>query len=104
MMVLRECGLAFALGAVLAALGGIAGSELMPMEPTYPERYLTPILAVVAVGGHGTLFGSFVAALLLGLIDTTAKYLMPEMSSIAFYLTMFAVLIVRPRGLFGHAH
>lgn len=97
-------GLAFSLGAVLAALGGIAGAEIMPMEPTYPERYLLVILAVVAVGGHGTLFGSFVAALLLGLVDTTAKYLLPDMSSIAFYLTMFAVLVVRPQGLFGHEH
>ena len=61
-------------------------------------------VVVVAVGGHGTLFGSFVAALLLGLVATTAKYLLPDMSSIAFYLTMFAVLVVRPQGLFGHEH
>lgn len=91
----------FAAGAGLAALGGIAGAELLPMEPAYASKYLVTFLAVVAVGGHGTLFGSFLAALLLGFVDTTVKYLVPELSSIAFFLTMFIVLMIRPQGLFG---
>ncbi|MDM0069703.1 branched-chain amino acid ABC transporter permease [Variovorax sp. J31P207] len=91
----------FAAGAGLAALGGIAGAELLPMEPAYASKYLVTFLAVVAVGGHGTLFGSFLAALLLGMVDTTMKYLVPQLSSIAFFATMFLVLLVRPNGLFG---
>jgi len=92
---------AFAIGAGLAALGGIAGAELLPMEANYPVKYLVLFLAVVAVGGQGTLFGTFLAAILLGVVDTAAKYLLPDIASISFYLTMLVVLAVRPLGLFG---
>lgn len=97
----RIYAIAFAAGAGLAALGGIAGAELLPMEPAYASKYLVIFLAVVAVGGHGTLLGSFLAALLLGTVDTATKYLLPQLSSIVFYLTMFLVLLIRPQGLFG---
>jgi branched-chain amino acid transport system permease protein len=93
--------LAFAIGAGLAALGGIAGAELLPMEANYPLKYLVLFLAVVAVGGQGTLFGTFLAALLLGLVDTASKYLLPDLASISFYLTMLLVLALRPQGLLG---
>ena len=92
---------AFAIGAGLAALGGIVGAELLPMEANYPVKYLVLFLAVVAVGGQGTLFGTFLAAILLGLVDTASKYLLPEIASVSFYLTMLLVLALRPQGLFG---
>ncbi len=92
---------AFALGAGLAALGGIAGTELLPMEANYPVKYLVLFLAVVAVGGQGTLFGTFLAAILLGVVETASKYLLPDIASISFYLTMLVVLALRPQGLFG---
>lgn len=97
----RVRALAFALGAGLAALGGISGAELLPIEPYYPLKYLVLFLAIVAVGGLGTTPGTFAAALLLGLAETTAKYLWPDAAAILFYLTMFIVLSIRPRGLFG---
>jgi branched-chain amino acid transport system permease protein len=90
----------FALGAGLAAIGGIAGAELLPMESTYAVKYLALFLAVVAVGGHGSVAGSLFAALLLGMVDTATKYLAPSLSSLSFYLTMFIVLVVWPNGLF----
>ena len=71
------------------------------MEANYPVKYLVLFLAVVAVGGQGTLFGTFLAAILLGLVDTASKYLLPEIASISFYLTMLLVLALRPQGLFG---
>ncbi|MNV14229.1 High-affinity branched-chain amino acid transport system permease protein LivH [compost metagenome] len=91
----------FVMGAALAALGGIAGAELLPMEPTYASKYLVILLAVVAVGGNGNLFGSFFAALLLGIVETSMKYMVPQLASAAFFLTMIIVLLVRPQGLFG---
>lgn len=97
----RVYAIAFCSGAALAALGGIVGAELLPMEASYASKYLVIFLAVVAVGGQGTLFGSFVAALLLGGVETATKYLLPQLSSVAFYLTMFLVLLIRPQGLFG---
>lgn len=99
----RVYTVAFALGAGLAALGGIAGAELMPMEPYYALKYLVQILAVVTVGGVGNIQGTFVAALLLALIETAAKYLWPEIASILLYLTMLLVLTWRPQGLFGRS-
>lgn len=97
----RVCAVAFALGAALAALGGIVGAELMPMEPQYPLKYLVAILAVVSVGGLGSHWGLLAAALLLGTVETTAKYFLPQAASILFYATMLAVLAWRPQGLFG---
>lgn len=92
---------AFAIGAALAGLGGIVGAELLPMEPLYPSRYLVLMLAVVAVSGHGSLAGAFVAALLLGMLSTAAKYVYPEYSSIVFFGLMFLMLKLRPNGVLG---
>ena len=97
----RVYQLGFMLGAALAAFGGILGAELLPLEPYYPLKYLVLVLAIVAVGGMGSVFGSFLAALVLGTVETAAKYLMPEIASIMFYLTMLVVLSWRPHGLLG---
>lgn len=90
---------AFMTGAALAGLGGIVGAELLPLEPNYPSRYLVIMLAVVAVSGHGNLFASFVASLLLGMSSTAAKYLYPEFSSLVFFGLMFFMLKLRPHGI-----
>lgn len=91
----------FALGASLAAIGGVVGAEILPIEPYYVIKYLVLVLAVVAVGGLGSVWGSFAAALLLGLIETAGKYLLPDLASILLYATMLVVLSWRPNGLFG---
>lgn len=98
---MRIYSLSFGLGAGLAALGGIAGAEMLPMEPTYALKYIVIFLAVVAVGGQGTILGAFLASLLLGMVETTAKYLVPDMSYIAFFVTMLIVLTLRPQGILG---
>jgi len=64
----------FAVGAGLAALGGVLGAELMPLEPYYALKYLVLVLVVVAVGGMGSITGSLVAALSLGTVETASKY------------------------------
>jgi branched-chain amino acid transport system permease protein len=96
--------LGFSLGAGLAALGGVIGAELLPLEPHYPLKYLVVLLAVVAVGGVGSPLGLLASALLLGTVETAAKYLVPSLSSILFFATMLAVLAWRPAGLFGRSH
>lgn len=97
----RVSALAFALGAGLAALGGILGAELLPIEAYYPLRYMVLFLVVVAVGGMGSITGSLLAALTLGVLDTAARYLVPDFGGIVFYLAMMAILAVRPQGLLG---
>lgn len=99
----RIATLAFALGAGMAALGGIIGSALMPIEPYYPLTYMVLFLAVVAVGGQGSLTGTMVGALLLGMIDTATKYLAPQLSSILFFIAIIVIISLRPNGLFGRA-
>ncbi|WP_163268517.1 branched-chain amino acid ABC transporter permease [Chelativorans alearense] len=90
---------AFALGAALAAIGGILGAELLPIEAYYPLRYMVLFLIVVAVGGLGSIVGSFLAALSLGILDTAGRYLLPDMGTIFFFLAITALLAVRPNGL-----
>jgi len=91
----------FSLGAGLAAFGGILGAELIPIDAYYPLRYMVLFLVVVAVGGLGSIVGSFLAAIGLGIIDTAARYLMPEYGTIFFFIAMMLVLTIRPHGLLG---
>lgn len=95
---LVQCA-SFAAGAALAGLGGILGAELMPLEPYYAIKYLVLVLVVVAVGGMGSVPGSLAAAVLLGLIETSSKYLASEWGSLFFFLAMAALLAWRPNGL-----
>lgn len=97
----RVYAYAFALGSGMAAIGGILGAELLPMEAYYPLKHLVVFLAVVAVGGQGNPLALMAAALLLGAVETTAKYFVPELASILFFSTMLIVLSVRPAGLFA---
>ena len=89
----------FAAGAALAGLGGVLGAELMPLEPYYALKYMVLVLVVVAVGGMGDIFGSLVAAVLLGTVDTAGKYLASEWGSLPFFLAMALLLAWRPQGL-----
>lgn len=89
----------FAFGAGLAALGGVLGAELMPLEPYYPLKYLVLMLVVVSVGGLGSVSGTLCAALLLGIVDTAGKYLASGFGSFFFYAAMIALLALRPNGI-----
>jgi len=93
----------FALGSGLAGLGGGLGGDLLAINPTYGLENLVYFLIVVAVGGLGSIRGPFVAALLLGVADTGFKYLLPELGAFFIYALTMAILLWRPRGLFGRA-
>lgn len=89
----------FAFGAALAALGGVLGAELMPLEPYYALKYLVLVLVVVAVGGMGSLMGALAAAVLLGMLETATNYFTEGWGSIAFFVAMALLLVWRPNGL-----
>lgn len=91
----------FALAVGLAALGGVLGAELLPVEPYYALRYMVTFLVVVSVGGAGSIFGALLACLLLGTIDTTGRYLAPEYGEFFFYLAVIFIVTLFPRGLAG---
>jgi branched-chain amino acid transport system permease protein len=95
--------LSFALGTGLAALGGVVGAQLLPIEPYYALRYMVTFLVVVAVGGAGSIGGALVACLLLGAVETTARYLVPEYGAFFFYLAVIVIVCAFPNGLMGRA-
>ena len=97
----RLFAIVFALGSVLAALGGSLGAEVMAIEPEYALKHLVYFLIVVAVGGLGSVKGPFLAALLLGIGDSACKILAPEFGGIFIYVALFILLLIRPYGLFG---
>ncbi|MFL6795870.1 MAG: branched-chain amino acid ABC transporter permease [Xanthobacteraceae bacterium] len=94
---------AFVGGCALAALGGIIGGQLLPLEPWYALRFLVPVLMVVAVGGLGSLKGSFFAALMLGVVDTFGRYYAPALGAFVIYLAVVLSLLLRPDGLFARS-
>lgn len=95
--------LTFALGAGLAALGGILGAELLPIDAYYPLRYMVLFLIVVAIGGLGSILGSFAAALAIGLVETASRYLLPDLATIVTFALVILFLALRPQGLLGRA-
>jgi branched-chain amino acid transport system permease protein len=91
----------FAFGGALAALGGILGADLFGLNPSYALDILVYVQIVVAVAGLGTLRGSFIAALLVGVIQTVSAYYLPAFGTFLLFLAVFLLLLVRPNGLFG---
>jgi branched-chain amino acid transport system permease protein len=93
--------LTFAVGSGLAGLGGALAIDLLSLDPSFGFHILVLVLIVVAVGGLGSIWGSFVAAACLGIFDVAGKYFIPELGAFLIYLFMVTLLFFRPAGLFG---
>jgi len=93
--------LTFAVGSGLAALGGGLAIELFGLTPSFAVIYLVFFLLVVAVGGLGSLKGTLVAAILLGVADTGGKYLYAGAGGFIIYAVAMLILLIRPAGLYG---
>jgi branched-chain amino acid transport system permease protein len=91
----------FALGSGLAGLGGSLAIEIVGLDPNFSLAFLVYVLIIVAVGGLGSITGSFVAAILIGISDIAGKYYVPQLGAFLIYLVMLAILMWRPAGLFG---
>jgi branched-chain amino acid transport system permease protein len=99
--VARLFRISFALGSALAALGGGLAIQLFGLTPSFAILYLVFFLLVVAVGGSGTLWGTLIAALLLGVCDTAGKYLYADAGGFFIYAVAVVVLLIKPAGLYG---
>jgi branched-chain amino acid transport system permease protein len=97
----RAFMITFALGGGLAGLGGALAINVVGLDPTFALAYLVYVLIVVAVGGLGSIGGSFAAAVVLGISDMAGKYYFPWLGAFLIYLVMVALLMWRPAGLFG---
>lgn len=96
-------GAIFALGAALAAIGGIVASPILGTYIGMDIEILIPAFIVIVVGGMGSLRGALVAGMLVAFIDTFGKAYFPDYSLFLVYLMMVLVLLTRPQGLFGVA-
>jgi branched-chain amino acid transport system permease protein len=97
----RVFSITFALGAGMAGLGGAVGIDLLGLDPTFALKYLVYFLLVVAVGGAGSIQGTAVAAITLGVFDVAGKYYVPEVGAFIIYALMIVLLILFPAGLYG---
>jgi branched-chain amino acid transport system permease protein len=91
----------FALGAFLAALGGVIGGGFLGVYPGLDFQILPIAFAVVIIGGMGSLGGAAIGSLLVGIADNFGKALFPEISYFTLYAPMALILALRPTGLFG---
>jgi branched-chain amino acid transport system permease protein len=91
----------FAFGSGLAAVGGGLAVDVVGLSPTFAIQYLVFFLIVVTVGGAGSLWGAFIAALILGFLDNAGKYLWPDGGAFFIYVATVALLLRKPDGLFG---
>ena len=81
----RVFAITFALGSGLAGLGGALAIDMVGLDPTFALKYLVYVLIVVAVGGLGSIGGSFVAAMVLGVSDIAGKYYVPQIGAFIIY-------------------
>jgi len=91
----------FAAGVTLAAFAGMIAAPVASVFPGMGNQILIISFVVVVVGGIGSIKGAFIAALLIGLVDTFGQVLAPQIAGMSVYLMMAAILLWRPAGLFG---
>jgi branched-chain amino acid transport system permease protein len=94
-------GCMFGLGAFLAAFGGVMGGPVFGVYPGLDFELLSLGFVVVIVGGRGSLKGSVVGSILVGLVDNFGKALVPELSYFTLFAPMAIVVAIKPTGLFG---
>ena len=97
----RLSTLVFAVGAALAALGGILAGPVLGVYPGADFEILLLAFVVVIIGGLGSLKGAFVGGLLVGCLDNFGKALFPELALFTIFAPMALILAARPAGLFG---
>ena len=109
--------LVFGLGALLAGLAGAMAGPILAVEAGMGESILILTFVVIVIGGIGSIKGALIAALLVGMVDTLGRVLLPDLlrlflpvatadgagaslASMSVYILMAAVLVWRPQGLF----
>ena len=90
----------FGLGTFLAAVGGFLGSPWLGMEPRMGFTLLPFVLAVVIIGGLGSLKGAFFGSMVVGLLNTIGSAFFPDFAYVVLFLPMALVLVFKPNGLF----
>src|SRR3990167_8678577 len=90
----------FAMGVALAAVAGMIAAPISSVYPNMGSQVLIMCFVVVVIGGIGSVRGALISALLVGLVDTFGKGLLPQVAGMLVYMLMAAVLLWKPEGLF----
>jgi branched-chain amino acid transport system permease protein len=93
--------LTYAAGAALAAVAGVLAAPIIQVNPLMGSNLIIVVFAVVVIGGMGSILGSVVTGLGLGVIEGFTRVFYPEGSSVVVFVIMVIVLMLRPAGLFG---
>ena len=93
--------LTYAFGAGLAAFAGVLAAPVYQVSPLMGQNLIIVVFAVVVIGGMGSIMGSILTGLGLGVIEGFTKVFYPEASSTVVFVIMVIVLLIRPAGLFG---
>ena len=93
--------LTYGAGAALAAFAGVLAAPIIQVNPLMGSNLIIVVFAVVVIGGMGSILGSVITGIGLGLVEGLTRVFYPEASSIVVFVVMVLVLMVRPAGLFG---
>ncbi|NYT59779.1 branched-chain amino acid ABC transporter permease [Alcaligenaceae bacterium] len=93
--------LTYGFGVALAAFAGVLAAPIMQVSPLMGSNLIIVVFAVVVIGGMGSIMGSIVTGLGLGIIEGFTKVFWPEASNTVVFIIMVIVLLLRPAGLFG---
>lgn len=93
--------LTYGYGAFLAGFAGVLAAPVFQVSPLMGSNLIIIVFAVVVIGGMGSIGGSILTGLALGLIEGLSKVVYPQASAITIFVIMAIVLMVRPAGLFG---
>ncbi len=97
----RMITLTYGFGVALAALAGVLASGVIQVNPLMGSNIIITVFAVVVIGGMGSIMGSIITGLGLGVIEGLTRVFYPEASAVVVFVIMAIVLLVRPAGLFG---
>ncbi len=93
--------LTYGAGAALAALAGVLAAPIVQVTPLMGSNLIIVVFAVVVIGGMGSILGSVVTGLGLGVVEGLTRVFYPEASNVVVFVIMAIVLVLRPAGLFG---
>lgn len=93
--------LTYGFGVALAGFAGVLAAPILQVSPLMGSNLIITVFAVVVIGGMGSILGSIVTGLGLGVIEGLTRVFYPELSATVVFIVMAIVLLIRPAGLFG---
>ena len=99
----RMVSLTYGAGVAIAAFAGVLAAPVMQVSPLMGQSMIITVFAIVVIGGMGSIAGSVLTSLALGVLESLTKLFYPEASATVVFAVMALVLLVRPAGLFGQS-